>query len=398
MKKGLLLSVMVAVLTLVAAACWAQPPDVLPAPSDDATPAPSNAEKSPYPRIHPDGRVTFGLKAPMAQSVQVLPASGYVPDNGICGLGLGPYDMAKDKDGIWTVTTPPAVPGLHEYMLSVDGVRVADPGSMSFGATNTPRSYIEIPDPAFDAYLLKDVPHGRLVTTWYLSKVTQAWRDCIVYTPPGYDANPTKRYPVLYLLHGGGQNESSWTKQGYANFILDNLIAAGKAKPMLIVMDSGYAVLPGDTGSGHPETFGQVLLKDLIPNIDAEFRTVADSGHRAIAGLSMGAGQSFLFGCNNLDTFSYIGIFSAADYPPYIDVRTAFNGIFTRPDEFNQKARLFYWNTGTKETGVYKFTLGSVADLNKMGIKTVLVEYPGHVHEWQTWRHALYDYAPRLFR
>jgi enterochelin esterase-like enzyme len=388
---------MFTLLALAVAAGWAQGPDAARSvPSDDATPASSNTGKSQYPRIHPDGRVTFGVRTPQAQKVQIMPTLGG-PNDGVSGLGKGPYDMTKDSDGFWTVTTPPARPGMHEYMLVVDGIMVADPSSQSIGATNTPRSYIEIPDPAFDTYLLKNVPHGRLQTIWFFSKVTQAWRDMVVYTPPDYDANSTKRYPVLYLMHGGGQNQFSWTKQGYANFILDNLIAAGKAKPMLIVMDSGYAALPGENGQTHPETFGVVLKQDIIPYIDASFRTVADSDHRAIAGLSMGAGQAFLFGCGGLDTYTYVGLFSPANYPPNFDLKTAFNGALTRPDEFNKKANLFYWNNGTLEPGIYKFATENVPTITGMGIKVVHVEYPGHAHEWQTWRQALDDFAPRLF-
>jgi enterochelin esterase-like enzyme len=404
MHKRLFIGVLFATL-LFTAAGWSQA-------QDDSKPAPSNVGGAQYPRIHADGRVTFRVKAPLAQKVQIVPATGRADNNGISGLGQGPYDMTKDADGNWTVTTPPARPGLHEYRLAIDGLAVADPNTEVYDILNGRNSAIEIPDPSFDAHLIKDVPHGQVRTIWYFSKVTNKWRDSLVYTPPDYDTNSTKRYPVLYLMHGGGEDETDWTREGHANFILDNLIAAGKAKPMLIVMDTYNAVravpLPNEPpphqapggGPARPEpntAIEEVFIKEVLPNIDAHFRTIADGGHRAIAGLSGGSNFALTVGGYNIDKFSYIGLFSRAPYSEF-DLNTAFNGEFTRPDEFNKKIHLFYWNTGTAEPGIYNYAHTTTEALNKMGIKTVLVEVPGFVHEWATWRRALNDFAPRLFR
>jgi enterochelin esterase family protein len=404
MRKGWLISVLFTALELFSANAWSQA-------QDDSRPAPSNVGGAQYPRIHADGRVTFRVKAPLAQKVQIVPAAGRADNNGISGLGPGPYEMTRDAEGNWTVTTSPARPGLHEYRLVIDGLAVADPNSEVYDILNGRNSAIEIPDPSFDAHLIKDVPHGQVRTIWYFSRITGKWRDALVYTPPDYDANPARRYPVLHLMHGGGQDETDWTREGHANFILDNLIATGKARPMLIVMDTFNAVravpLPNQQpphqapggGPARPEpntTIEEVYIKEALPYIDSHFRTIADSGHRAIAGLSGGSNFALTVGGYNIDKFSYIGLFSRAPYSEF-DLKTAFNGAFTRPAEFNKKVHLFYWNTGTAEPAIYNYSHTTTEALHSMGIKTVLVEVPGFVHEWATWRRALNDFAPRLF-
>ncbi len=199
---------------------------------DGSRPAESNLPGSAYPRVHSDNRVTFRVSAPAAQKVQVVPGG---KDN---GLGAEPYDMVRDEKGAWTVTIPPVVPGFHYYWLLVDGFPANDPSTYTYFGWNKETSGIEVPDPTLDFYDVKDVPHGEVRSRWYFSKVTAAWRRAVVYTPPGYDANRKTRYPVLYLQHGAGENERGWTTQGRANFILDNLIVAGKARPMIAVMDS----------------------------------------------------------------------------------------------------------------------------------------------------------------
>ena len=223
----------------------------------------------------------------------------------------------RGDDGVWTVTTPPVVPGFHYYTLSVDGVEVNDPASDTFFGTGKPTSGIEIPEKGVDFYHAKDVPHGEVRSRWYKSKVTGQTRHIMVYTPPGYDTDPKKRYPVLYLQHGGGEDETGWTRQGHMNFILDNLIAAGKAKPMIVVMEKGYATRAGapaeparPRGRFDCGAFEDVVLKDLIPMIDSTYRTIPHREQRAIAGLSMGAGQAMQIGLTHLDTFSAIGAFS----------------------------------------------------------------------------------------
>jgi enterochelin esterase-like enzyme len=374
---------------------------------DDSKPAVSSMQahmqdqKFP-PCVHPDGRVTFRLKAPMAQKVQIEPMNGQPENNGYNGLGKAPYDMTKDKDGFWTVTTPPAVPGLHGYWLVVDGVRVNDTVTNSFGG-KMKACGVEIPEPGVDFYDIKDVPHGQVRMQWYYSKVTSAWRRSYIYTPPGYDTDGGQRYPVLYLRHGGGEDETGWVEQGRANFILDNLIAEGKAKPMIVAMDWCQAPLPGGTlhkpSTPPPPAVGEVLIKEFIPMVDATFRTIADRKHRAMAGLSMGSVQTLYFGLANLDTFTALGIFSRRPMDDNeFNIQKSFGGVLADGPALNKKLDLFWWGAGTAEEGIYNGVKKNLSSLDKVGVKTVFVEFPGTSHEWQTWRKSLYDFAPRLFR
>jgi enterochelin esterase-like enzyme len=368
-------------------------------PADDTKPATSNVPRAEYPRIHPDRRVTFRLKAPDAKSVRVQPGGA---DN---GLGKGPYDMERSDDGTWTVTTPPAVPGFHYYWFLVDGVAANDPGSETFFGWGRQTTGVEVPEPDADFYSAKDVPHGEVRALWYHSKVTGAPRRAMVYTPPRYDADMSKRYPVLYLQHGAGEDERGWTAQGRANFILDNLIAAGKAVPMIVVMDNGYADRPGVSTSPGPggrprfdfRGFEEVLLGELIPKIDATYRTKAEREHRAMAGLSMGAMQTLQIAPTHGDTFAYIGAFS----PPPIgefDAKTAANGAFRDPAAFHARVRLLWLGAGTAEERFLEAIRKMHESLESARIKHVLFESAGTSHEWQTWRRSLQDFAPRLFR
>jgi enterochelin esterase-like enzyme len=358
-------------------------------------------EKFP-PQVHPDGRVTFRLKAPMAQKVQIEPINGQPENNGYNGLGKDIYDMTKDENGLWSVTTPPAVPGLHGYWLVIDGVRVNDTAEKSFGG-KMKACGVEIPEPGIDFYDIKDVPHGQVRMQWYFSKIGNAWRRAYVYVPPEYDHEPGKHYPVFILRHGGGEDETSWVEQGRANFIMDNLIAESKAKPMIVVMDWGQVPMPGSPvhipSTPPPPEITEVTIKELIPMVDATFRTIPDREHRAMAGLSMGSGQTLTSGLNNLDTFSYLGIFSRRPWSAEeFNIQKSFGGVFTDADAFNKKVKLFWWGAGTAEEGIYHATKATLADLAKVGIKSVFVEFPGTSHEWQTWRKSLYDFAQRLFR
>jgi enterochelin esterase-like enzyme len=395
MQKRFLVIMILSVL-VSAATFWAQT-------SDDSKPAASNVPGAQYPRVHSDGRVTFQVKAPTAQKVQMEPGMNMMQNNGYNGMGKAPYDMTRDKDGVWTVTTPPVVSGLHYYWLLVDGVPVNDPSSETYFGFNKQTSAVEVPEAGVDFYLAKDVPHGEVRMRWYFSKITGLWRRSYVYTPPDYDTRPQQRYPVLYLRHGGGEDETGWTKQGHANFILDNLIAAGKAKPMIIVMDAGYASRLGQA-SREPGTPSQpntalmeVTINELIPMIDATYRTVADREQRAMAGLSMGSMQTLQIGLANLDKFSAIGVFSRPPAPDF-DAKSAYGGVFADAAAFNKKVRLFWWGAGTAEEGIYNSVKATLAALDKTGIKHVYVEFPGLSHEWQNWRKSLYDFAPRLFR
>jgi enterochelin esterase-like enzyme len=359
-------------------------------------------EKYP-PFVHPDGRVTFRLKAPMAQSVQIEPLNGQPENNGYNGLGKAPYDMTKDENGLWSVTTPPAVPGLHGYWLVVDGVRVNDTANKTYGSTKMQACGVEVPETGVDFYDIKDVPHGQVRMQWYYSKVTGAWRRALIYTPPDYDTNPAQYYPVFILRHGGGEDETGWVEQGRANFILDNLIAEGKAVPMIVVMDWGQAPTPNQPvhipSTPPPPEITEVTINELIPMVDATFRTTPDREQRAMAGLSMGSVQTLYIGLNNLDHFAYLGVFSrrpmSADE---FNVQRSFGGVFTDAAVFNRKVKLFWWGAGTAEEGIYNATKANLAELAEVGIKSVFVEFPGTSHEWQTWRKSLYDFASRLFR
>jgi enterochelin esterase-like enzyme len=311
--------------------------------------------------------------------------------------------MTRGDDGTWAVTTPPAVPGFHYYWFVLDGAAVADPASESFFGYGKQVSGVEVPEAGVDYYDAKDVPHGEVRARWYHSKVTGQPRRAMVYTPPGYDARPDTRYPVLYLQHGAGEDERGWSTQGRMNFILDNLIAAGKAVPMIVVMDKGYATRAGAAAPAGPggfrdfSAFADVLLNDLVPTIDANYRTLADRDHRAMAGLSMGSMQTLQIAPTHLDTFSHIGGFSGPTFGPF-DPKTTSGGAFADAAAFNAKVRLLYLHAGTAEGRIHDNVKALHESLDAAGVKNVFVESQGTAHEWQTWRRALNDFAPRLFR
>ena len=379
---------------LAGVCCWAQ--------SGDFRPASTNVLGSEYPRVSTDLRAEFHFKAPEARSVQV-------------NIGGAKHDMAKGADGVWNVTTPPLVPGFHYYAILVDGTSVNDPGSHTFFGVGKDYSGIEIPEQGVDYYLPRDVPHGDVRERWYFSTVTGAWRRCFVYTPPDYDSNPRARYPVLYLQHGSGEDETGWIRQGNANFILDNLIAAKKTQPMIIVMDRGYATRPGQpppspmppSGGRVPSgaannAFEDVLVKDVIPLIDRSYRTLADRDHRAMAGLSMGGNQTFRITMAHLDLFSYIGCFSGTGIglstEPF-DPKTAFGGSLADAAAFNKRVHLLWIGLGTAEPVPFPASIKAFREsIEKGGIRYVNFESPGTAHEWLTWRRSLNDFAPRLFR
>jgi enterochelin esterase-like enzyme len=370
---------------------------------DDSKPATSNVPRAEYPRVQVDRRVTFRVRAADAKQVQVQPGGA---DN---GLGKGPFNMERDSDGTWIVTTPPAVPGFHYYWLLIDGVAVNDPGSETYFGYGKPTSGLEVPEKNVDFYDAKFVPHGEVRAMWYHSKITGALRRSFVYTPPGYDTTSGTRYPVLYLQHGAGEDERGWTTQGRMNFIMDNLIAAGEAKPMIVVMDNGYAEKAGQPAAPKRSddrptlprfdfrAFEDVVLGELIPKIDATYRTLADRDHRAMAGLSMGAMQTLQITLNHTDRFSYIGSFSR---PPIgrFDVNTSYNGVFRDAAAFNAKVHLLWLGAGTAEQPFAASVKAMHESFDKAGIKHVVFESHGTAHEWQTWRRSLHDFAPRLFR
>jgi enterochelin esterase-like enzyme len=378
---------------LVSGTCWGQP-------ADNSKPANTNVMGAEFPRVHPDRRVTFQLKAPDAQKVQVR-------------LGRD-YDMVKGADGVWSVTIPPQVPGFHYYWLVVDGVLVNDPGSETFYGVGRESSGIEIPEEGVDFYQVKDVAHGEVRSFRYYSTVTGSWRKAFVYTPPDYDTNLKARYPVLLLQHGGGEDERGWMVQGRTDIIMDNLIAEKKAVPMIVVSDNSYARKPGESADvlrpgpppGRPPgsfrievspTFGEVVINDLIPALDKHYRTLADRDHRAIAGLSMGAAFAFDIGLGNLDTFSYVGSFSGT-VMRQLEIETSYGGVLRSAAEFNKKVHLLFIAAGMAEQSRLDAANHARQELKKAGIKYVAYDSPGTDHEWLTWRRDLREFAPLLFR
>ncbi|HSE20464.1 MAG TPA: alpha/beta hydrolase-fold protein [Pyrinomonadaceae bacterium] len=369
--------------------------------------ATTNVWGAEYPRVDSSGRVQIRVKAPEATKVRL-------------NFWSGPkVDLEKQPDGFWTITTPPLVPGLHYYMLNVDGAEVTDLGSRAFFGGGKYASAVEVPEPGVTYYSIQDVPHGQVREVWYNSKVTGTWRHALVYLPPNYDTQPKTRYPVLYLQHGGGEDETGWIRQGNANFILDNLIAAKSCKPMILVMAYGYARRAGQTPPdltgrpfGSPEmlkamqdmtsAFEDDVTEALMPFIDSTFRTLADRDHRAMAGLSMGGMQTFQVTFNHLDRFSYIGGFSGAGgmlAGRKLDPKTDYNAAFADPVNFAKKVHLLWIGVGTNEPERMRLGLQNLHNsLQEANIRHVYYESPGTDHEWQTWRRDLKDFASRLFQ
>jgi len=386
---------------LFASICCAQEPGSF-------QPSATNVWGADYPQVDNAGKVEIRVKAPDATKVKL-------------NFWSGPKaDMVKQADGFWTFTTPPLVPGFHYYTLNIDGAEVADPNTQAYFGGGRPASAVEVPEPGSTYYLPQDVPHGQVREVWYYSKVTGTWRHALVYLPPNYDAARKVRYPVLYLQHGGGEDETGWIRQGKANFILDNLIAAKGCKPMILVMAYGYARRAGQPAPdlagkpfGSPEmmkamqdmaaAFEDDVTQVLIPYIDSTFRTIADRDHRAMAGLSMGGMQTFQITLDHLDLFSYIGGFSGAGGmlvlgDRKLDPQTDYNGVFADPAAFAKKVHLLWMGVGTNEPERMRAGLLRLhTSLLEANIQHVFYESPGTDHEWQTWRRDLKDFAPRLF-
>ena len=387
---------------LVASVCCAQAPE-------EFKPSSTNVWGAEYPRVDASGRVQIRVKASDATKVKL-------------NFWSGPkIEMEKQPDGFWTVTTPPLVPGLHYYTLIIDGAEVSDLNTHAFFGGTKEASAVEVPEQGSIYYSIQDVPHGDVREVWYHSKVTGTWRHALVYLPPNYDTQTTERYPVLYLQHGAGEDETGWIRQGNANFILDNLISARNCKPMIVVMAYGYArragqALPDLTGKpfGSPEmlkamqdvaaAFEDDVTQALIPYVDSTFRTLSDRDHRAMAGLSMGGMQTFQITLNHLDLFSYIGGFSGAGGmlvlgDRKLDPKTDYNGVFADPVAFAKKVHLLWLGVGTQESERMRGGLLRLhTSFQEANIQHVFYESPGTDHEWQTWRRDLKDFAPRLFQ
>ena len=356
----------------------------------DAVIAETTIPGNEFPKVDKEHRAYFNISAPEARKVIV----------DICGKK---YDMQPDGKGNWMAVTDPLVPGFHYYFMEINGVRFVDPATETFFGCNRQSGGIEIPEGDEGNYYRpqQGVPQGQVRSLYYFAKSTNEWRHAMVYTPADYEKGK-KKYPVLYLQHGMGEDETGWSKQGHMQHIMDNLIAKGDAVPMIVVMESGDIKAPfkgGDNRQGfstYGNSFYEVMMNDLIPTIDAKFRTLTDRDHRAMAGLSWGGHQTFDVVLNHLDKFAWMGTFSGAIFG--LDVKTAYNGIFTRPDEFNKKIHYLFMMSGTEGMDKMFNTKKTVDELNAQGIKAVYYESTGTDHEWLTWRRGLKEFVPKLFK
>ena len=355
-------------------------------PANDWKPATTNQGGKEYPQVNSEGRVKFRIVAPEAKSVG-------------CTFRES-SEFTKGEDGAWYGYTRPLDVGFHYYLLKIDGAEVPDPNSLYFYGAGRWGSAVEIPAIDQDFYALKNVPHGQLREIWYFSKSSNTNRHAFVYTPPGYDKDTRTKYPVLYLQHGAGEDETGWGHQGRAGWIMDNLLAEGKAKPFIIAMEFGGNPFAGGARratnapagpGGRPafnfSAFERVLVDDFIPYVDANFRTIPDQSHRAMAGLSMGGMQTRAITLAHLDKFSHIGVFSGGSI--------ALTNI-TDMAAFKKKAKLVFISYGAKENGAA--AKANVEALKQAGINSVYYESPGTAHEWQTWRRSLYEFAPLVFK
>jgi enterochelin esterase-like enzyme len=362
-------------LSIIGLQCFAQTNQ--PAIADDFKPSSLNQPGKEYPQVNSQGYARFRIEAPQAQSVVVS-----------LGLGgtKGGTPLTKGEDGFWTGTTAgPMDEGFHYYHVTIDGGVFNDPGACNYYGSVRWESGIEIPAHDQDFYALKDVPHGNVQQILFPSPSTKTSRRAFVYTPPGYGADKSKRYPVLYLQHGWGEDETAWSNQGHANLIMDNLIAEGKIKPFIIVMTYG---MTNELKWGHMnefkiENFQTVLCDELIPYVDAHFNTIADQPHRAMAGLSMGGMETHTITLNKPEVFSHYALLSGGIY---------------KPEEIKDKSKvkLIFTSCGSRENpdGVKK----SIEDMKAAGFNAVSYVSDKTAHEFLTWRRSLKELAPLLFK
>jgi len=376
---------------------------------EDFKTTPTTQQEKKYPQVNSEGRVRVSISAPQALKVQL-------------DIAAVKYDLVKDDKGVWTGESAPQDEGFHYYQLNIDGASVPDPGSLYYYGASRWGSGIEIPAKDQDFYALKNVPHGQLRENQYFSKTSNTVRRVYIYTPPGYDKD-AKKYPVLYLQHGMGENETGWGNQGRTGLIMDNLIAEGKSLPFIIVMENSSVNLGGAPrgprpGGAAPQgaptaappaapapgqaaprfggmggmnfagQFERILLDDLIPYIESNYRVIPDQAHRAMAGLSMGGMQTHSIVVANPDKFSYVGMFSSGTFSP-----TEIKDI----DSFKKEVKVVFMSFGGREKG--SVNIGPAAEeWNKVGIKGVSYISPETAHEWQSWRRSLHEFAPLLFR
>lgn len=347
--------------------------------------APKNVSS---PEVASDRHVTFRLAAPQAHEVQVT------------GEFLkGSKNLEKNEMGVWSVTLGPLEPEIYNYNFTIDGVRTIDPGNPEVKTGSTPgtiSSILEIHGDAPAFYDGRPVPHGEIRTHWYQSNSLNGLRRLTVYTPPGYDGNVQTRYPVVYLFHGANADENAWYRLGRVNLILDNLLAAGSARPFIVVMPFGYGVPPGASGGQGQNTaqFSRDLIEDVIPYIQSNYRTLTDPDHRAIVGLSMGGGEALSIGLNHIDLFSYVGGFSSGlgrstDFP------NTYAALIADPDAANRKIHLLWVGCG-RDDGAFAASKSFSDFLTENKIRHTFHE-SGGAHTWMVWRRYLYEIAPLLF-
>ena len=423
--KRLFLSLM-AVTSLTAWAQFGAPrqnptvPSVTENVVEDFKPATTNQENKQFPAVNSQRMVRAQISAPQATFVG-LDIAGKI------------YQMTKDENGVWTGTSEPQDEGFHYYQLNIDGASVPDPGSKYYYGASRWGSGIDIPAQDEEFYTVKNVPQGSINEVYYWSTVQGKMRHGYVYLPNEYYTNPTKKFPVLYLQHGMGENETGWSAQGKTGIIMDNLIAAGKATPFIIYMDNGLDTRrPGDPDpaqmrrmgppqgprpqggpqggpqgqrpqGGRPggfgrgfgnfaEAFQQILLKDIIPMVEKNYRVIADTEHRAMAGLSMGGMQTHAITLANPTTFAYVGMFSGGTFNTE-ELKDA--------ADFKKTNKVLFMSAGGRETRMAEGdgSVGKAAeDLKKMGINAHSYVSPETAHEWQTWRRSLYQFAQLLFK
>ena len=355
---------------------------------EGSMPMATNINQFSYPRLMPDGSILFRLRAQEASRVQV-------------DLGKK-YDMQRSDDGVWSVRTDPQVPGFHYYSLVVDGYSFADPASASFYGCGRMMSAVEVPEDGLDYLKVQDVPHGRVSTLRYYSKLTGCWRELCVYTPPSYDDGTAKRYPVLYIQHGGGEDHRGWMQQGKTDVILDNLIASGEAREMIVV-SANSNVTTGMAGYRWEamQPYRNELIDNVIPFIDHELRTINSRESRAMCGLSMGGGQTFYIGLRSLDFFSAVGIFSTGMFGgingaagPDLDKEVP--GLLSESDSFNAKLSALLITCGEQDPRI-EHNRRVANEMQEHGLKVTFESYPGD-HEWQVWRKSLHKFATMLFK
>ena len=352
----------------------------------------TNINRGGYPRVLKDLSVMFRVNAPQAQSVQI-------------DLGGTKYDMLKQEGGAWTVTTRQQVPGFHYYSLIIDGVSVADPASQSFYGCSRWSSAIEIPEAGMDVFEVQDVPHGEVNTVYYYSKVEETWRPLMVYTPAGYNEG-RQTYPVVYIQHGGGEDHRGWMEQGRTAQIMDNLIAAGKAVPMIVVSaNSNVQSRNGGFGGGYSwegmQTFRSELIDNVIPFVEKTYRVRNDRKSRAMCGLSMGGGQSFYIGLRDPEVFANVGVFSTGMFggirgASNFDLEKEVPGMLSNVKTFNQQFDVFFLSCGEQDPRI-EYTRNIVKTMRDGGVEVRFNSYPGD-HEWQVWRKSLHEFAQYLFK